>query len=109
MNTTDSRVELVYPVATSSAVPEHLRARVLERLADRMVRGAVTVTAAEFRSQHANRQAARERMVTILREAAAPPPRRRRPTRPTRGSQERRIAAKKRRGETKRLRRGYDD
>ena len=109
VNTTDSRVELVYAVASSRAVPEHLRARVLERLADRLVRGSLTVTAAEFRSQHANRQAARERMVTILRDAAAPPPRRRRATRPTRGSQERRIAAKKRRGETKRLRRGYDD
>ena len=109
VNTTDSRVELVYAVATSGAVPEHLRSRVLERLSDRTVRGALTVTASEFRSQHANRQAARERMAAILRDAAAPPPRPRRPTRPTRGSKERRIAAKKRRGETKRLRSSYDD
>lgn len=109
VNTTDSRVELVYDVASSTAVPEHLRARVLQRLADRVVRGSLTVTASEFRSQHANRQAARERMTAILRDAAAPPPRPRRATRPTRGSQERRIAAKKRRGETKRLRRSYDD
>lgn len=109
VNTTDSRVELVYAVAQSASVPAHLRDRVLQRLADRLVRGAVTVTASEFRSQHANRQAARERMAALLREAAAPPPRPRRPTRPTRGSQERRISAKKRRGETKRLRRSYDD
>jgi ribosome-associated protein len=109
VNTTDSRVELVYAVASSPSVPEHLRQRVLDRLSDRLVRGALTVTASEFRSQHANRQAARERRAAILREAGAPPPRPRRATRPTRGSQERRISAKKRRGQVKRLRRGYDD
>ncbi len=108
VNTTDSRVELVYDVAASASIPAHLRDRVLQRLADRLVRGTLTVTASEFRAQHANRKAARERLVQILRDAAAPPPRPRRPTRPTRGSQERRIAAKKRRGEIKRLRSRYE-
>lgn len=109
VNTTDSRVQLVYDVGGSSAVPDRLRERVRRRLEPRLVDGSLTVTASEHRSQHANRQAARERMAEILRAAAAPPPRPRRPTRPTRGSQERRIAAKRRRSETKRLRRGYDD
>ena len=106
VNTTDSRVELSYDVAASSSVPEHLRSRVLERLDSRLVDGVVTITASEHRSQLRNREAARERLAQLLREAAAPPPPRRRPTRPTLGSKERRLAQKKRRSETKRGRQG---
>lgn len=106
VNTTDSRVELSFDVAGSASVPEPLRERMLERLAGRLVDGVVTIAASENRAQLANRQAARERLAQLLREAAAPPPRTRRATRPTRGSKERRLNAKKRRGETKRLRRG---
>jgi ribosome-associated protein len=106
VNTTDSRVELSFDVQRSAAVPPHLRERILERLQSRLVDGVVTITASEFRSQLANRQAARERLAVLLREAAAPPPRKRRPTRPTRGSQERRLAQKRRRSETKRGRQG---
>ena len=67
----------------------------------------LTVTATERRSQAQNRASALER----LRERLAPlavRPKVRRPTRPTRGSQERRIAEKKRRGERKAGRRGWD-
>ena len=106
VNTTDSRVELSFDVLRSPSVPDHLRARLLERLEPRLVGGVVTVTASEYRAQLANRQAARERLAQLLREAAAPPPRKRRPTRPTRSSQERRLADKRRRSELKRARRG---
>jgi ribosome-associated protein len=106
VNTADSRVELSLDLTRPAAVPDRLRARVLDRLATRLVDGVLTVTASEHRAQLDNRRAARERMADLLRRAAAPPPRRRRPTRPTRGSQERRLAEKKRRGETKRGRQG---
>jgi ribosome-associated protein len=106
VNTTDSRVELSVDLTRAGAVPDRLRARVLDRLADRLVDGVLTVTASEHRAQLDNRRAARERMTEVLRRAAAPPPRQRRPTRPTRGSQERRLEEKKRRGETKRGRQG---
>jgi ribosome-associated protein len=109
VNTTDSRVELSFDVQRSSSVPDHLRGRITRRLAPRLVDGVVTVAASEFRSQLANRQAARERLAQLLREAAAPPPPRRRPTRPTLGSKERRLAEKKRRGETKKGRQGRFD
>jgi ribosome-associated protein len=109
VNTTDSRVELSFDVARSPSVPDHLRQRMLDRLESRSVDGVVTVAASEFRAQLANRQAARERLAQLLREAAAPPPPRRRPTRPTLGSKERRLAQKKRRGETKRGRQGRFD
>lgn len=109
VNTTDSRVELSYDVARAASVPDHLRARLLARLDGRLVDGVVTIVASEHRSQLDNRRAARERLAQLLREAAAPPSPTRRPTRPTRGSKERRLDAKKRRGATKRGRQGRFD
>ena len=104
VNTSDSRVELSYDVARGT-LPRHLRERALERLAGRLVDGVLTIAASEYRSQHRNREAARARLADVLTEATAPPPAKRRPTRPTRGSRERRLAGKKKRGETKALRR----
>ncbi len=108
VNTTDSRVELSYDLAGSSAVPEQLRERALGRLGDRVVDGVITVAASEHRSQLANRRAAEERLVALLDEALAPPPRKRRATRPSRGSVERRLAGKQRRSRTKSMRRPPD-
>ncbi|MCZ8379601.1 alternative ribosome rescue aminoacyl-tRNA hydrolase ArfB [Mycobacterium sp. CPCC 205372] len=106
VNTADSRVELSFDVARSPSVPPHLRHRILYRLGGRLSAGILTVTASEHRAQLQNRAAARERMARLLRDAAAAPPPARRPTRPTRGSKERRIAEKKRRGSIKEGRRG---
>ncbi|GAA3743434.1 alternative ribosome rescue aminoacyl-tRNA hydrolase ArfB [Micromonospora maritima] len=105
VNTTDSRVELSFDLAGSPSVPEALRERALARLAGRLVDGVLTVAASEHRAQLANREAARERMAALLREAVAPPPKPRRPTRPSRGAKERRLAEKKRQSQRKRDRR----
>ena len=109
VNTADSRVELSLDLTTTRALGPVQRARVLGRLDRKLVDGVLTVTASEQRSQLQNREAARERLAEILAAALAPPPPRRRPTRPKRGSVERRLADKKRRGQTKRLRRSTDD
>jgi ribosome-associated protein len=109
VNTADTRVQLSYDVAASSTLPDHLRARVLDRLEGRLVDGVLTASASEHRTQLDNRRAARERLADVLRGAAAPPPAKRRATRPTRGSKERRLSEKKRRGETKRGRQGRFD
>ncbi len=109
VNTADSRVELSFDLAGSPSVPAYLQERMLSRLGPRLVDGVLTIAASEHRNQLANRRAARERMAAVLRDAAAPPPPQRRPTRPTRGSKERRIASKKRRGEIKRGRQGRHD
>ena len=105
VNTTDSRVELSFDLAASTALGPTLKARALERLAPRLVDGVLTIAASEQRSQLRNREAAEARLASTLAEAIAPPPRPRRPTKATKGSVERRIAGKKRRSETKRLRR----
>jgi ribosome-associated protein len=101
VNTTDSRVELVFDLAGSPSLPEPLRQRALARLAGRLAGGELTVVAAEHRSQWRNRQAARRRLAELLALAMAPPPPPRRRTRPTRASQQRRLAAKRQRGSLK--------
>jgi ribosome-associated protein len=109
VNTADSRVELSLDIANTTALGPVQRARALERLAGRLVDGVLTVTASEHRSQLRNRDAALTRLAEVLAAAIAPPAPRRRPTRASRGSVERRLTDKKRRGETKRLRRADDD
>lgn len=109
VNTADSRVELRLDLRTTTALGPVQRTRALERLADRLVDGVLSITASEHRSQLRNREAALERLAEILAEAVAPPPPRRRPTRPGRGAVERRLADKKRRAQTKRLRHADDE
>ncbi len=104
VNTTDSRVELAWDPAASTVLDERQRARIAARSP-----GVLVVVAHEHRSQHRNRAAARERLAARIRELLAPPPPARRATRPTRGSKERRLEAKRRRGQTKQLRGRVDD
>ena len=105
VNTSDSRVELVFDVRRSTALPEAMRQRLLSRLGDRLVDGELRIVASEYRSQHRNREAARARLTELLTQASAPPAPPRRATRPTRGSTERRLSAKSRRSQTKSMRR----
>ncbi len=105
VNTADSRVELTFDVERSAVLPEWARARITERLASRLAGGVLTVVASEQRYQLANRQNARARLAALLEEGVAPPQRRRVPTRPSRGSNERRLEAKRNRSSIKRGRR----
>ena len=106
VNTPDSRVELVFDLAVTPSLPVQLRARAQRRLEPRLVDGCVVIAASEHRSQWQNRVAAQRRLVEILQEAIKPPPPPRRPTKPTRGSVQRRLAAKKQRSAVKQQRRG---
>lgn len=109
VNTTDSRVELSLDLAATTALDEVQRARALERLGDRLVDGVLTVTASERRSQLRNREVALERLAAAIRDGVAPPPPVRRSTRASRSSVERRLAAKRRRGIDKKLRKADED
>lgn len=94
VNTTDSRVELVFDPEASQVLTDEQRARL----------SVLRVVATVHRSQHRNRQEARERLARALRAALAPPPRPRVPTKPSKSSRRRRVEAKRRRGHTKSLR-----
>lgn len=109
VNTADSRVELRWDLAASSALPPVLRDRALERLAGRLVDGALVITAQEHREQLRNRRAAEVRLVALVAAAIAPDPPARRATRPSRGAVQRRLDAKRRRAQLKQHRRPPQD
>jgi len=98
-NKTATRAELTFDIETSAAFDEAQRSRVIAKLGP-----VVRVVADGERSQLRNRAVAEERLADKLRDALHVP-RRRRATKPTHGSQRRRVTAKKQRGETKRYRR----
>jgi ribosome-associated protein len=105
VNKTDTAVELSFDLAGTGSLPEPLKERALRRLAGRLVDGVLTIRADRHRSQWRNRQEALGRLTVLLQESTAPPPKRRRRTKPSRAVNERRLAAKRRQSELKRLRR----
>jgi ribosome-associated protein len=109
VNTSDSRVELSFDLASSEALDETLKLRATARLSSRLVDGVITVTASEHRSQLRNREAAERRLVRLISDAIAPPPPPRRATRPTRGSVRRRLDTKRKRSDLKRQRQAPRD
>lgn len=109
VNTADSRVELMWDAVASSVLSRVQGERLIERLGDRLVDGVLTIAASEHRAQLRNRDAARARLSALVAEAVAPPAPPRRATKPTRGSRERRLQAKQRRTDVKRMRRRPTD
>jgi len=98
-NRSNTKVDAVFRPGESPTMPDHLRERVLAKLGP-----AVRVAVDDERSQYRNRQLALERIRERVSRAGVVK-RKRRATKPTRGSQKRRVETKKRRGDTKRLRR----
>ena len=105
VNTTDSRVELLWNIDESTTLSDEQRQHLVDRLGARLVAGSITVSASEQRSQRRNRETALEKLAQLIREALAPPGPTRRPTKPTRGSKRRHQAAKKQRSDVKQQRR----
>ncbi|MBV9345751.1 MAG: aminoacyl-tRNA hydrolase [Gammaproteobacteria bacterium] len=104
VNKVASAVQLRFALAASRALDAAVKTR-LRALAGRRVtaQGELLILARTHRTQEANRREAEHRLTELIR-AALPAPRPRRATRPTRGSQERRLARKARAGRTKQLR-----
>ena len=105
VNTSDSRVELSWSIVNSKTLSDEQRERLLSRLRGRLIAGVITVTSSEERSQLRNRENALRKLAEIVSAGLAPEGPRRRPTKPTKGSNRRRLAAKERRSETKQHRR----
>lgn len=102
VNKVASRITLRFDVANSPSLSDDQRRTLLEKLSSRLTRdGVLLLSSHESRSQAANREEVVRRFAQLLREGLVRP-KRRRPTRPTRGSRERRIESKKRRSGVKR-------
>lgn len=100
VNTTDSKVSLSWDVAVSESLTDAQRELLISRLGVRLNDGVLTIVASEQRSQLQNRQAARGRLVNLLRDAFVPAVQRR-ATRPSRAARQRRLDAKKQRSQVK--------
>ncbi len=98
-NTSNTRAEVVFDIAGSAVLTDGQRATLTKRFGPQ-----VAVSVDDTRSQTRNRQLALERLAARLAEALRPRPTRR-PTRPTRGSKERRLQNKRRQGQRKAERR----
>jgi ribosome-associated protein len=98
-NTSETRVEAIFDVESSSALSDAQKRRVLAKAGPTL-----RAVAQDERSQLRNRELAIERLVEQLRQALKVE-RRRVATRPTKASRERRFETKKRRSQTKKLRR----
>jgi ribosome-associated protein len=108
VNTSSTRIELLWDLNRSIAVDDEQRERLRTKLAARLDSdGMVRVVASDRRSQKQNRVAAEERLVALVRHALVIP-KKRRATKPTRAAKERRLEDKKRRSEKKRERRIED-
>jgi len=104
-NTSSTKVELRWDLEASSALTPRQKQLVRSRLGSRLTdEGVLVLQSSEHRSQTRNREAAVARLVALLSDALRVSPTRR-PTRPTRAARQRRLEAKRRRGDTKALRR----
>ncbi len=105
VNKVATAVQLRFNLRGSAGLPGEVKER-LAKLAGRRLtaEGVLIIEARQFRSQERNRQAALDRLVRLLQKAAQPPKKRHK-TRPTQASIQRRLDAKRKRAETKRIRR----
>jgi ribosome-associated protein len=109
VNTSATKVELRFDVAGSPSLSAAQKARVSERLGNRLTAdGVLILTSSEHRSQTRNREAVVARFRTLLADALAPPPPPRRLTRPTAAARRRRAEHKRRQSQRKALRRPID-
>lgn len=109
VNKVASKVELRWAPAESSVLNKSDRAWLLERLQSRLTTsGELVVTSSKTRDQAKNREDARDKLAAVIRSALARP-KTRVPTRPSRGSNERRLQAKRARSERKRIRKSPVD
>jgi ribosome-associated protein len=105
VNKVSSAVQLRFNVQESSSLPEEVKKRLVRLAGKRMTsNGILIIEARQYRFQEQNRQAAQERLKRLIRQALEPPKPRHK-TRPTHASVTRRLESKRKRGETKRLRR----
>jgi len=109
VNTSSTRIELLWNVGTTRALTDEQRERVLHKLSSRLDgERNIRVVASDRRSQRQNREAAEGRLADLVR-AALVVPKKRRATKPSRASKQARLDSKKRLSDKKRERRWQGD
>lgn len=109
VNKVESKVLLRFSVTDSRVLGERRKSLIFKRLAARLTgEGEILIQSARYRQQARNLEDARQRLAALLAEALRPVKARKK-TRPSRASKERRLQAKRRRSEVKRMRRGRED
>ncbi|MCJ2133482.1 aminoacyl-tRNA hydrolase [Methylobacterium sp. J-026] len=110
VNKVETAVQLRWSILGSPSVDERVKANLVRLAGRRMTKdGVLVLTGQRHRTQERNRADILQRLVDLVAEAAKPPPPIRRPTKPTKGSKERRIVAKKSRATIKQGRGSYRD
>ncbi|MSR46444.1 MAG: aminoacyl-tRNA hydrolase [Planctomycetes bacterium] len=104
VNKVETKAIVRLDIVGSRELPEWARPRLLEVLASKLTKNGVLIVSSERHRERGQNLAAALRRLAELLHAALIPRKERKATKPTRGSQERRIAAKKRRGGAKRVR-----
>ncbi|MBY6187698.1 aminoacyl-tRNA hydrolase [Marinobacter hydrocarbonoclasticus] len=104
VNKTSTAIMLIFDVKHSPSLPDHYKSRILGRAHPNLTPGGkIIIKAQQFRSQEMNRQDALARLKAMI-DAALVVQKKRIATKPTKASQKRRLDAKKRQGQTKKLR-----
>ena len=101
VNKTESRVELIWNLKETACLDDGQKALLKKRLEHRLTEDGVLILASErYRSQHRNREDVSDRFRELVR-ASLVPVKKRRPTKPTKGSKQKRLNEKTRRGKIK--------
>ncbi len=105
VNKVSTAVQLRLDVANSPSLTAYQKER-LAKLASHLMTlaGEIIIEASRYRTQTQNREDARARLAALIEEASKPPPKKRRPTKPTKGSIERRLKEKTGRSGVKKMR-----
>ena len=105
VNKVSTAVQLFFNVAGSPSLTDRVKTNLLQLGGRRVSKdGVLMIEANRFRTQERNREDARERLKELILKAAEPPPPVRRPTKPTKGSVERRLKEKSGRSDVKKMR-----
>jgi ribosome-associated protein len=108
VNTSSTRIELLWDLTRSASVTDDQRERLLSKLAARLdAEGFVRVVASARRSQQQNREEAEQRLAQLVRQALVVPKTRKK-TKPGRAAKEKRLSEKRRHAERKQNRRQRD-
>ena len=108
VNKVETAVQLRWSILASPSVDERVKANLYKLAGRRLTKDGVLVLSGQrHRTQERNRADVLQRLVELVTEAAKPPPPIRRATKPTKGSKERRIGAKKNRAVIKQGRGSY--